>query len=242
MTNMLPIIILAGGLATRLRPVTETIPKALIEINGEPFINHQLRLLKQHGITEIVLCVGYLGEMIQAHLGDGQEFGVNVQYVFDGPTLLGTGGAIKKALANVGDKFFVVYGDSYLNCDYAAVQQSFLASGKQGLMTVFHNQGQWDTSNIEFANGHILAYDKKNRTDRMLHIDYGLGVLTQAAFASVPENEPYDLANLYQHLLNDDQLAAYEVTNRFYEVGSFAGIKELEYYLDCCKSIHEQVD
>src|ERR1700722_9297284 len=155
---MLPAVILMGGIATRLRPVTEKIPKALIDINGEPFLAHQLRLLYSRGIRRVVCCVGFLGEMIQEIAGDGSQFGLQLQYSFDGPVLRGTAGAIHQALPLLEEKFFVVYGDSYLPCDYAAVQESFEASGKSGLMTVFRNEGKWDSSNVAFDDGRILAY------------------------------------------------------------------------------------
>jgi NDP-sugar pyrophosphorylase family protein len=228
---MLPIAILAGGLATRLRPITETIPKALIEIAGEPFLGHQLRLLSRGGIRHAVLCVGYLGEQIRDYAGDGSAFGLCVEYTFDGPQLLGTAGAIKRSLPLLGDAFFVVYGDSYLPCDYGAVARAFLDSGKPALMTVFRNQGQWDSSNVEFSSGRILAYDKANRTPRMHHIDYGLGVFRRQAFETVPDNRPYDLAVLYQRLLQQDELAAWESPQRFYEIGSQEGILELTEFL-----------
>jgi len=225
---MFPVAILAGGLATRLRPTTETIPKALIEINGEPFLAHQLRLLNRSGIERVVLCVGYLGEQIQQYAGNGSRFGVQVEYSYDGPRLLGTAGAVRQALAMLGDSFFVIYGDSYLPCDYRAVQRTFMDSGKLGLMTVFHNEDKWDTSNVEFSSGRLLAYDKRSRTPRMSHIDYGLGVFRSTAFAALPDGQPYDLATLYSDLLAKDELAAHEVGERFYEIGSFAGIRELE--------------
>jgi NDP-sugar pyrophosphorylase family protein len=228
---MLPIAILAGGLATRLRPITETIPKALIEIAGEPFLGHQLRLLSRGGIRHAVLCAGYLGEKIREYAGDGSAFGLRVEYAFDGPQLLGTAGAIKRALPLLGDAFLVVYGDSYLPCDYGAVAQAFLDSGKLGLMTVFRNQGQWDSSNVEFSEGRILAYDKANRISRMQHIDYGLGAFRRQAFDGVPDNRPHDLAALYQSLLRKDELAAWESPQRFYEIGSQEGIRELTEFL-----------
>jgi NDP-sugar pyrophosphorylase family protein len=224
---MLPIAILAGGLATRLRPITETIPKALIDIAGEPFLAHQLRLLHGGGIRHAVLCVGYLGEQVRNYAGDGSAFGLRVDYSFDGPQLLGTAGAIKRALPLLGDAFFVVYGDSYLPIDYAAVAHAFVDSGKLGLMTVFRNHGQWDTSNVEFSEGRLLAYDKTNRTPRMQHIDYGLGVFRRDAFDNVPGDRPHDLAAVYQSLLRKDQLAAWESPQRFYEIGSPEGIREL---------------
>jgi len=228
---MLPVAILAGGLATRLRPLTETIPKALVEINGEPFLWHQLRLLRANGVDRVVLCVSHLGEQVRESVGDGSAFGLHVDYSFDGPVLLGTAGALKRALPLLGDSFFILYGDSYLPIDWRAVEQSFLGSGKAGLMTVYLNEGQWDTSNVEFADGRILAYEKKLRTPRMRYIDYGLGALRAAALDRVPDGEVRDLAVLYQELLAAGELAAFEAPHRFYEIGSFSGIEELRSYL-----------
>jgi NDP-sugar pyrophosphorylase family protein len=224
---MLPVAILAGGLATRLRPLTERIPKALIEINGEPFIAHQLRLLHSRGIRRVVLCLGYLGEMVREYVGDGQAFGLAVEYSFDGPVLRGTAGAIHQALDLLGSAFFVLYGDSWLPCDYAAVEAAFLVEGKTGLMTVFRNDGQWDSSNVQFTGGRILAYDKRNRTPEMRYIDYGLGVFKRQAFDSLQPGSVHDLAALYQDLLARGDLAALEMPERFYEIGSAEGIEEL---------------
>jgi NDP-sugar pyrophosphorylase family protein len=228
---MLPVAILAGGLATRLRPITETIPKALIEVAGEPFLAHQLRLLASNGFERVVLCVGYLGEQVREFAGDGSSFGLSVDYAFDGPQLLGTAGALRRALPLLGDAFAVVYGDSYLPCDYASALRAFADSCKLGLMTVYRNQGRWDTSNVEFADGRILAYDKVNRTPRMAHIDYGLGAFQSAAFAALAPDQPCDLAALYQDLLRRGQLAAWESPSRFYEIGSLEGIRDLSEFL-----------
>jgi NDP-sugar pyrophosphorylase family protein len=227
----LTVAILAGGLATRLRPVTETIPKALVEVAGEPFLGRQLRLLRERGVERVVLCVGYRGEQVREYAGSGERFGLVVDYAFDGPTLLGTAGAIRRALALLPERFLVLYGDSYLPCDYRAVMRAFEASGADGLMTVYRNQGQWDSSNVEYAGGRILAYDKANRTERMRHIDYGLGAFRREVFAALPGDRPSDLAALYQDLLRRGRLAAFEAPERFYEIGSFAGIRDLEEYL-----------
>lgn len=228
---MLTTAILAGGLATRLRPLTETIPKALIDINGEPFVYHQLRLLRAQGIQHVVMCCGFLGEMIVAAVGDGSQFGLEVRYAFDGKILLGTAGALKRALPLLGESFFVLYGDSYLPCDFMSVQQGFLARQCQAVMTVFHNQGQWDGSNVEYRDSQLIAYDKRQPTERMHYIDYGLGVFHRTAFDQVVENQPHDLADLYVSLLTQGQLAGVEVYQRFYEIGSHAGIAELGHYL-----------
>lgn len=228
---MLPVAILAGGLATRLRPLTEKVPKSLLEVNGEPFIAHQLRLLRTRGITRVVLCVGHLGERVRDAVGDGRAFGVQVNYSFDGAVLLGTAGAVKNAVPALGEAFFVLYGDSYLVCDYAAVAQEFSRAGKLALMTVFRNEGMWDGSNVEFSAGKIIAYSKKERTERMQYIDYGLGVFHAAAFDRLPAGQACDLADLYRDLLQSGQLAGLEVRQRFYEVGSPAGLEETAEFL-----------
>lgn len=225
---MLPVAILAGGLATRLGPLTEAIPKSLIPIDGVPFVAHQLRLLQRNGIQHVILCVGHLGGMIEEMVGDGSSYGIKVAYSYDGATLLGTAGAIRTALPKLGESFFVMYGDSYLACDYPAIEREFLRDNKFGLMTVFRNNGQWDTSNVEFVGGRILAYSKKNRTARMQYIDYGLGVFRAEAFARASAS---DLADVYSELLQAGELAAVEVCERFYEMGSPAGLKEMTTFL-----------
>lgn len=211
----------------RLHPVTQTIPKALVEVRGEPFLAHQLRLLRSRGIERVVICTGYLGGMIHEFAGDGSAFGLTVGYSDDGPQPRGTAGAVRRALPLLGATFFTIYGDSYLPCDYLAVQRSFFASGKAALMTVYRNEGSWDASNVKFACGRIVAYDKRVRTPEMRHIDYGLGVFHARAF----DGSQTDLGALYQDLLGAGELAGYEVTERFYEVGSFGGIRDLESHL-----------
>ena len=228
---MMTAAILAGGLATRLRPITETIPKALVEINGEPFLAHQLRLLRKQGISQAVICAGYRGRQIEEFAGDGSRFGLTVEYSYDGPQLLGTAGALKKAMPMLGEAFFVIYGDSYLTCNHRAVQDFFLASGKLGLMTVYRNEGLYDTSNVEFEDGRIVVYDKRRLSSGMRHIDYGLGAFHARAFDAISLESPTDLAALYQELLSRGELAAYEASERFFEIGSPSGIEELSLHL-----------
>ena len=228
----LPVAILAGGLATRLQPITERIPKSLVDVGGRPFIAHQLALLSRHGLTDIVLLVGHLGEMLRDTLGNGAGYGVRLRYVFDGPGQLGTGGAVRGVLADLGEAFFVLYGDSYLECDYEAIEQAFLASGKSALMTVCRNDDQWDRSNVQFEDGRVVKYDKVNRSPEMHHIDYGLGAFRRAAFASRSVSAAFDLATVYQDLLVRGDLAGYEVRTRFYEIGSPSGLEETRAYLE----------
>jgi NDP-sugar pyrophosphorylase family protein len=224
----LPVAILAGGLATRIRPITERIPKQLVEVAGQPFAFHQLRALAASGIDRVVYCLGYLGEQVVEAIGDGSAFGLEVDYVFDGPVLLGTAGAIRGALSKLDDAFFVLYGDSYLDIDYPAVESAFAASNKPALMTVFRNEGRWDTSNVEFDGASIVVYSKTRLRPTMAHIDYGLGAFRAEAFHFPQTEREADLAAVYERLAEVGSLAAYEARARFYEIGSFAGIRELE--------------
>lgn len=230
-TDLMPAVILAGGLATRLRPLTEQIPKALLEVAGKPFLWHQLALLKRNGIRRVILLVGYLGEKIQADFGDGSNLGISLEYSFDGPKLLGTAGAIRRALPLLPSHFFVLYGDSYLTCDYAAVQGAFRRAGAPGLMTVYRNEGRFDKSNVEFDGTRILKYDKSQTTAAMHYIDYGLGAFDRDVFSAIPENQVCDLASVYQNLLQADKLSACEVHERFYEIGSPEGLQDTAAYL-----------
>jgi N-acetyl-alpha-D-muramate 1-phosphate uridylyltransferase len=228
---MPPVAILAGGLATRLRPITETIPKSLVAVAERPFLEHQLEYLRRQGVAKVVLCVGYLGEMIRERYGDGGDWGIGIEYSFDGPVLLGTAGALKQALPMLEETFFVLYGDSYLPIEYKAVETAFRDTGKLGLMTVFRNEGRWDTSNVWFENGSIRLYDKRERRPEMQFIDYGLSVFQAKAFERVPAGVTYDLAKLMTGLVEEGQLAGFEAGQRFYEIGSPAGLAELDIHL-----------
>jgi NDP-sugar pyrophosphorylase family protein len=190
-----------------------------------------LRLLQRHGIDRVVYCVGYRGEQVADAVGDGSRFGLQVRYSFDGPVLAGTAGALKIARPLLGPDFFVLYGDSFLDCDYLVVERAYRQAGKAALMAVFRNDGRWDTSNVEFADGRIIEYSKAHRTERMRHIDYGLGVLSAGVLDALPADGPADLAALYERLAASGDLAAFEVSERFYEVGSFGGLVQFEDYL-----------
>jgi NDP-sugar pyrophosphorylase family protein len=225
--SQIPVAILAGGLATRLRPITEKIPKSLVPVGGRPFLAHQLEMLHARGIRQVVLCIGFLGEMIQREFGD-EACGIKLAYSFDGEKLLGTGGAIKRALPRLGAEFFILYGDSYLPIEYAPVAAAFQASGKSGLMTVYHNEGKYDTSNVVFRHGEIAVYDKQAKLPEMRHIDYGLSLFKASVFDAYAADQVFDLAAVMGKLVREKQLAGYEVAERFYEMGSPAGLAELE--------------
>jgi len=233
---MLQLVVLAGGLATRLRPISEKIPKSLIEINGEPFIFHQLRLLKSKGFERVVICAGYLGNMIEDILGNGEKFDLNVVYSYDGEVLLGTGGAIRNAFPLLDEKFMITYGDAYLDFDYDGLNSFIKQNRYSAVMTIFKNEDLFDTSNVLYKNGKIL-YSKMNRSADMNYIDYEFSAVTKSIFNSYKIFDKFDLSDVFEKLSVDGQLGAFEVTNRFYEIGSFQGITDIEFYLKKTNSI-----
>lgn len=226
---MMPVVIIAGGLATRLYPKTLTIPKSLIKIDSKSFVHYQLSLLKRQGISDVVLCVGKFGDMIEKYVGDGHKWGLKVQYSYDGDTLLGTGGAVKKALPMLPESFIVLYGDSYLNIDLNPIMERFKQERKQALMTVYHNKNKWDKSNILFKNGKIIRYDKKNPTLEMEYIDYGISILSKRIFDGF--TGVFGLSDVFVKLIENKNITEFEVNNRFYEIGSIDGIEEFEEYI-----------
>jgi NDP-sugar pyrophosphorylase family protein len=226
-----PVALLAGGLATRLRPITATVPKVLVEIDGRPFIDYQLELLRRNGIRQVVLCLGYLGAQVEAHVGDGRSRGLQVKYSHDGYTLLGTGGAIRRALPYLGELFWVMYGDSYMDIDYAAILDFFGRSDALGLMTVIRNENQWDRSNVLFEDSQLRCYDKKAPTPEMRHIDYGVALLRKPLLERLPAGRSTDLADVYHELVAEGRMVGYAVTQRFYEIGTPSGLEETRAYL-----------
>jgi NDP-sugar pyrophosphorylase family protein len=228
---MLPVAILVGGLATRLYPITLTIPKSLVKVAGKPFIFYQLKYLRRQGIKKVVLCTGHLGEMIKSYVGDGSKFDLKILYSSDGNKLLGTGGAIKKALPLLGDKFFVLYGDTFLPIKFDLIEKDFLSSNKLCLITVLKNNDKWDKSNIFFENNLLIKYNKKNPSIKMEYIDYGLSAVSASIFDSYSNGIFFDLSNVYETLSTKKQLKGFEVYERFYEIGTPNSLLETEKYL-----------
>ena len=224
-------VILAGGLATRLRPMTAHIPKSLVQIHNKPFLQYQLDRLRDEGVTDIILCVGYLGDQIVEYFGDGHKYGVNITYSCDGDRLLGTAGALKKAEEFLCEEFFMTYGDSYLFIDYQTVMSWFKQFSKQGLMLVYKNCDQYDKSNVSIEGDLVKSYSKTNKTKDMIYIDYGASILRREVLNLVPEGEVYSLEELFAQLIEQQQLLAYEVKERFYQIGSLDGIEEFKKYI-----------
>ena len=228
---MLPIAILSGGLATRLHPITKTLPKALIRISGQPFIFHQLKFLRKQGIRKVVICIGHLGEMIKSCVGDGSKFDLKVLYSTEEEKLLGTGGAIKKALSKLGENFFVLYGDTFLPINFNLVEKAYLSSDKLCMMTVLKNDGKWDQSNVLFKKNKLIEYNKRKPSIEMKYIDYGLSILSADVFKSYSNKSIFDLSDLYESLSLQKKIEGYQVYERFYEIGTLNAIKETEKYL-----------
>lgn len=224
-----PVCILAGGRGTRLGELAADVPKPLVEVAGEPFLIHQLRLLGAHGVRDAVICVGHRGEMIESRVGK-LRFGVRISYSRDGPGLDGTLGAIRRALGLLPERFLVLCGDTYLRIDYREANRAWQASGLPALMAVLRNEGRWDTSNVRYESGRVLAYDKHAPTSDMVWIDYGLGGLTGAALERAPASER-DLASLYATLAQRGELYGHPATERFYEIGTPAALRETETFL-----------
>jgi len=220
-----PVCILAGGVGSRLGAAVKDTPKPVLTVAGRPFALWQLELLRSYGAERVVMCVGYLGERIEAAVGS--PFGLDVRYVYDPPELAGTAGAVRGALDLLGERFLVLYGDTYLRIDYAAVDAAHAASGLPGLMTVLRNEGRWDTSNAILRGGRIVAHDKRAPTPEMHWIDYGLGALTAAAL----EEPGDDLSDVYRALAARGELAGYEATERFYEIGTPGSLAEASAFL-----------
>ena len=232
---MLPIVILAGGLATRLGSISKEQPKNLIEIKARPFVDWQLELLIKNGYTDFVFCLSHLADQIQNYLGDGSKRGVRIRYSLDGTEQLGTGGAIVKALPLLGESFAVIYGDSYLPIGFNKVEEFFISKKLDALMTVYANNGKFDSSNIRFVEGEILEYQKGAEDPYFQHIDYGLSYFNSSIFREFPRAEKLDLAEIYRNLVDRKNIGGFEVSERFYEIGSISGINQLSLYLERLK-------
>ena len=228
---MMPVAILAGGLATRLRPITQKLPKSLVIVAGKPFIYYQLKYLRAQNIHSVVLCIGFLGEKIREFVGDGSAWGLRVNYSYDGDNLLGTGGSIKNALPLLGESFFVLYGDSYLPINYLEVQNAFLSNKKRGLITIIKNNNKQHINNVVYHAGNVIEYNKFKQRENMNYLEYGLGVMHGSVFNKYSLGKTFDLAEVYNKLSLDSDLHGYEIFDNYYEIGSKHGITETNKYL-----------
>lgn len=224
------VAILAGGQATRLRPLTEETPKSMVEIQGRPFLEYQLELLRRNSIQDIVLCIGYRGEQIESYFGNGKRFGVNIRYSYEREQLLGTAGALKNAGSLLEDIFFTMYGDSYLFLDFAEVMSYFKSENKLGLMTVYKNCDRYDRSNTVVEGNLVTKFSQKEKAKDMVYIEYGANIFKKEVLNYIPEKQPYSLNEVFLGLIDKRGLLAYEVKERFYQIGSPQGLEEFKEY------------
>jgi NDP-sugar pyrophosphorylase family protein len=221
-------VILAGGLGTRLRPITETVPKPMISVKGKPFLEYEVHLLEKNGVRDLVLCLGYLGEVIENYFGDGSKFGVRMRYSYDGPRLLGPAGALKRSEPLLEDSFFVTYGDAYLRAPYRRIMKFLLTSKKLGLMAVYRNDNWNGKSDVAVSGGHIVRYDKNARAGSMHWINFGVSALRRKALDMIPPGRECFEPEFYGKLIEARELQAFPVTKRFYEIGNLAALTEFE--------------
>lgn len=221
------IAVIAGGLATRMYPLTERMPKSLLILHGRPFVDYQLDLFKNGGIDDVVFCVGHLGNMIEAHVGDGTKWGLKVKYSYEGDELLGTGGALKKAIGLLEENFFLTWGDSFVRADYSSILKKHAESKYLCNIGIYRNRNLWDTSNVEFADGRVVRYAKGDSTTGLEYIDAGLSVFRAEFLKLLPDGRTA-LETMWQTLAANGTLGGIEIPERFYEIGSFEGLKEFE--------------
>jgi len=221
------LIILCGGLATRLRPISKNIPKSMIMIKGKPFLWHQLELVKKHDIYDVILCVGYLANQIKDYFKDGKEIGMNIKYSEEKEPL-GTAGALKNAEQLLDEEFLVINGDSYLMFDYNKIINYFKNKNKLALMVIYKNNNKYDNSNVSINKDLIKQYNRKTQTPEMIYIDAGLNIFKKEVLKLIPVNTKIMLDDIFEKLIEQKQLMAYETFQRFYEIGSFEGLKEFE--------------
>lgn len=224
------VVILAGGLGTRLRAVAPDVPKALVPVAGKPFVDRQLELLARHDLRDVLLCVGHMADQIEAHLGDGSRLGFRIRYSYEDPgSLLGTGGALLNAVPHLAESFLVMYGDSYLPTDYSAVVRAFRDGRKRAMMCVFRNEGKWDKSNVRVSGGLVTFYSKAARPGEASYIDYGLSAYRRSVIQGYRgATLPLDLARVQADLVRRGEMSAFEVKDRFYEIGKPEGLEELD--------------
>ncbi|MBI5779282.1 MAG: nucleotidyltransferase family protein [Planctomycetes bacterium] len=226
-------VILAGGLGTRLRPLTLTIPKPMVEIAGKPYLYYQLMYLKKYKITDILLCIGHLGHQIKEYFGTGRKYGLNIRYSSENKPL-GTGGGLKKARRLLQNSFILLYGDSFLPVNYSGLQAKFRAYGKSGLIAVYDNKDNTKVkNNIALDAGRaITRYDKISPGRDLQYVESGVLVLKKKILGLFPKREKVSLEiDIFPRLIKQRQLKGYICKNRFYDIGTFTGIRNFRRFL-----------
>ena len=230
--SALQTVILAGGLGTRLGDLTKEVPKSMVPIFGKPFLEYQIELLRAQGISEIILCIGHMSGQIKDYFGDGRRFHISIRYSDEGDRQLGTAGAIKFAEPLLADSFFVLFGDTYLMVDYKAIMSYFLSQNHPALMAVYRNENRFDTSDVIVENQLVTVYDKTHPRPDMVYINAGLSVMRKDAMVLIPPGKSVSVQQFFAEFLDKQQLLAFEVSQRFYEIGSFSGLSDFQSLVD----------
>lgn len=233
MNGHMQAVILAGGLGTRLGSLTRTMPKPMMQVAGIPYLEHQLRLLEQQSIRDVVLLTGYLGEKIEEYFGDGGRFGLALRYSRE-PQPLGTAGALREAGPMLADSFVLIYGDSYLPVSYPAVHEQLVASGAQGLMVVYGDQSG-DTSvkkNVDVDNaGYVTVYEKDSERE-LPYVEAGVLAFRKSLLALIPPAGGVSLEKeIFPQLIGRRRLAAHITQQRFYDIGTPERLRVFENFL-----------
>lgn len=224
-------VILAGGLGTRLRPLTLDVPKPMVPVAGRPFLDYELRLLTRNGFHDFVICVGYRADQIERYFGNGSELGISIAYSNDGEKQLGPSGALTNAAKLLKNEFMVTYGDAFLQMNYRDFEESFRSSGKLGMMAVLDNHNSFGNSDIVVKDGLVVEYDKTNQKPEMTWINFGATMLQKRALGVIPASTVLEEEQFYRALIAKRELAAFVTTNRFYEIGTIPALREFEKFV-----------
>jgi NDP-sugar pyrophosphorylase family protein len=230
--EVLPVAVLAGGLGTRMADISgPTTPKALLRVAGRAFIDFKLASLAAEGVKRVVLLLGHGDRLIADHVGTGADYGLHVTCRSDGPTLLGTGGAVRRALDLLGEAFWVTYGDTFLRAPMAEIEATFHSRGIEAMMTVLRNRDRWDRSNVHIEKGLVVEHRKGSPPGSYEYIDYGLAILRREPVETFPAGSPFDLEQVFQLLIANGTMGAYVVSRRFYEIGTPEGYRQTNEFL-----------
>jgi NDP-sugar pyrophosphorylase family protein len=226
---MLKAVILAGGRGERLEPLTNNIPKPMVEINGKPFLEYQLQLLKQNKITEILLCVGYLKDTITGYFGDGRKLGMRIEYSVE-EGFLGTAGALKEARSLLPQEFILLYGDSYLPINYIELAEAWTGSKASGLVVCYNNSLGIARNNIYLnPENRVMAYDKRNPPVQANYVEAGVSILKKEILGLIPEGRVVSLEEeVFALLIKEQRLKGYPVSQRYYDIGTLERLEEIK--------------
>ena len=231
------LVILAGGLGTRLKPLTDKVPKSMLEVEGKPFLEHQIELVKKHGLQNILLLTGHQGETIEKHFQDGSRFGVSIKYSRESSPA-GTAGALKLAEPLLPAGFLLMYGDAYLDFQYGRLWERFRHCARKAVMAIFRNDNRWGRSNVAYDLPLVVRYCPASEADEnrggqnpLVYIDYGVSAISKDVLSAIPEGKPWSMEQVFAGLAAARQLDGFELFQRFYEIGSSEGLEDFRGFI-----------